>query len=467
MSATLRRWLRPAPLPCRRKDLSYRPSLEALEERWVPAVKTWTGAVDMDMRNSANWNGGRPEGQQDEAIFNDSAARDARLNVGDTLTVGKLTVAANFPMKMFVDGSLTLDMGAVAGDSTWADDGFLEVKTGGVFQIQGNRTLIFSNGGVISPLNAIGDVKVVQGATLKLTGSTSAFWPNLTVGDGTMAGAGTVEVGGLDADIDSGAGGNITVKANATFKMTRTGQSATSRGGLDSVNLMRLGTFYNEGTFLRDGNTGSDFYPKLGFLFVNQGTLRLTHTSNLEFSRKNDIGLSVVNYTGATFELNPGTFVKAEGRYLQHGGTFQTLGEAGSGAGSVFFYVESEFRGGALHVNKDGGIGTLDFGSNALVFKESIVIYLDLDGTGPGGQGGDQISAGTVTIDNSGTQKPGLHLKTHTAVPPQGWGFLIIFATSLTGTFDAARITYEGFTPDGGYLIDYLDSPPRVRVRRP
>jgi hypothetical protein len=211
----------------------------------------------------------------------------------------------------------------------------------------------------------------------------------------------------------------------------------------------------------------------LDFVITNTGTIKVEANSNIRFIRQDSNNYSIINNSGGTTEINYGSTVTipSGGIYRQNGGIFQTKGDPMSGAGTVYFYGKSQFAGGSLYVNRDApGFGTLDFGNNDVTFSGSLVIYLKLDGSSPmSNPGGDAIDvdgAATLTIDNSGTNKPKLNLKTLNAQPPENWAYDVIWAPNLVGTFDSSTPETQGSsTPAGGYSTSYPTTDPRkIRV---
>jgi hypothetical protein len=120
-------------------------------------------------------------------------------------------------------------------------------------------------------------------------------------------------------------------------------------------------------------------------------------------------------------------------------------------------------------VNKNDGLGTLEFGNNDVTFAGSIFIYMEVDGSSsPSLPYGDQINvsgASQITIDNSGINKPTLVVKTLHGAPMADWSFDLMNAPNLVGTFATGHVIFNGFTPDNGYDVSYPAGPPRkVRI---
>lgn len=453
------------PKPPRPTRLYFRPNLEALEPRYAPAQRVWLGTVSADPTVPGNWLGNAAPGLADEAIFDNRAIENFLLDDDDTLEVGKLTVAANFTKTFHVAGTLIVSQGSLGGNSTWVSAQFLNLLNGADFYLRGDRTMEFSNGGVNQSGQGAGTIDLRLGATLKLTGNASRLDGNLRVGDGVTAG--TVELVGLSGNVYNQTG-KILVTSTGTFKMTQTGDTSQApKGSLYSAGNSDA-TFTNQGLFIRDGATSGPYDPEVEFVFINTGILRVTSGSNLRFTKTDSNNYSLINKSPGIVELHYGSFVRATGAYKQEGGVFETHGDA-NGFGSVYFLMPSDFLGGVLHVNKDGGFGTLQFGANNVKFAGALMVYLEVDGASPPGAGatGDQINldgGATLTIDNSQPNKPTLVVTTLRGVPPPGWSFDLINTPILVNTF--ADVIFAGqFTPQGGYTVSYPPGPPReVRI---
>lgn len=449
--------------PASRKVWSFRPSVEGLEERWIPAQITWLGTTSTNPMLAANWSTNSVPTPRDEAVFDNNATADMVLVGGNTLNVGKLTVTNNFADKFIVVGTLNVSMGAVAGNSTWADVEPMILR-GGQLQISGNGSFVINTTGVTTD-GALGTASVTGGATLKLTDLANSFDATLNVGDGSTPG--TVELGGLSGDVQTTKGGNVLVGSGATFKMTESGDSPTSRGGLVQTGTT-FGTFTNQGTFIRNGETTGAYTPALDYVFTNTGTLQVTANSNIKFTRAGTDGNSLINNSTGTLDLYYGALISnnGTGAYTQNGGVFQTHGDPINHVGSVLFQMNSNFLGGSVRVNIDGGYGTVEFGNNDVKLSGPVVVYLSLDGgsTDPN-ENGDELNisgAATLTIDNTGTSKPSLVITTESNQPAKGWHFNIFNAPHLVGQFDAASIVFQGATPPGGYTVSYPFGPPRA-----
>jgi hypothetical protein len=305
------------------------------------------------MKDPANWQGGVP-GVNDEALFNNQATKDVTLINGSELIIGKLTVASSFTKTMTIRGTLEIQLGNVSGDSTWASESRLSLSKDmalTVVKFTGNGKMVFSKGGFYSWGSE--EVLVESDATVLLTGDCFNMSSPLKIGDGITHG--TVEIGGLNNDLNN-MGKSITVTSTGAFKMTQTGDTPTSRGGIVQVLVGETspGTFTNQGTFIRDGWATGAFIPKLDYVVTNTGTIEVTANSNIRFTRADTNNNSVINESGGTVKLHYGVHVNSSGgRYYQKGGVFETHGQPASGSGSVFFEMKSRFESGSLYSEQE------------------------------------------------------------------------------------------------------------------
>ncbi|MBL8793756.1 MAG: hypothetical protein JNM56_07625, partial [Planctomycetia bacterium] len=105
---------------------SYQPSIQALEDRWLPANIVWTGAMSDDWNTAGNWSLARVPGADDDVTIN--IERRAVLGASHTATVK--SVAVDRASELIVDGWL------LAGKVQ--NSGWLEVNDGATLEI--NRT---------------------------------------------------------------------------------------------------------------------------------------------------------------------------------------------------------------------------------------------------------------------------------------------------------------------------------------
>jgi hypothetical protein len=401
-------------------------------------------------------------------VFNNQATREVLLELGTSLTVGKLTVAANFAKDFTVEGHLTVHMGSVTGDSTWASEKYLKLLERGDFEIKGAGRFIFSDGGVTFGELELGETFVKSGATLRLTDGADRLITKLEVGDGSSAG--TVELVDLTGNVAGGA--DVVVTPTGTFKMLQTGDLQNEAKG-SFVAASATASFTNQGTFIRSGTTTGAYAPQLDYIVSNTGTFSVEWFSTIHLTKQNADHYSLINQSGGTIDLYWGAVVRgsAGAKFKQEGGIFQTRSNLEAGPSVSTFLLKSEFLGGSVRVGDLFGYSKLDFGNNDVKFANSTFIYLDVDGASAvGSEKGDQIvvsGASQITIDNTGATKPTLVIDTDHAIPAGNWQFDVMTAPNLVGSFDPNNITFTGFVPPGGYTVSYPAGPPRsVRLKK-
>jgi hypothetical protein len=272
----------------------YRPGLEALEERWLLATISWTGAAGDGLWSTAdNWtdpNGNHlVPGSQDDVVFNGGATAST---VDSAVTVGSLTIQG-WGGTLNVNGSLS-----VAGDLNVPS---AEPKPAAVFRngpltVAGNVNLQAGGIEVDSNLNVGGQLSCHLGGSLSGTGIVDVTG-QLVCSDVTdMGGAGTTVVhGGMSLSgvlgVDSG---RTLVNAGGTAVWN----------GLGVLSCLFAGTFNNQGTF--------EAQP--GFTFEGTGTFNNSDT----FINVNSPP-GVPTFLGGTFN-NSGTVEVSAGTLSLAGG---------------------------------------------------------------------------------------------------------------------------------------------------
>src|SRR4051812_45603255 len=124
----------------RRKPFQYRPGLESLEQRIVPALVQWVGAQDGDWNTPENWDGGAVPGPDDDVEINVAGITVTHTD-GTEDAVHSLTSQANLVMAngaltgsktATVSGALDLTAGTLGGAGDWTVTGTFH-WSGGTF----------------------------------------------------------------------------------------------------------------------------------------------------------------------------------------------------------------------------------------------------------------------------------------------------------------------------------------------
>jgi hypothetical protein len=340
--------------------------LEALEDRTLPSVATWTGAKDSSWSNPNNWREGFVPGAGDMAVFDDTATNlhatvDTYFNAG---AVGTLVVTWHDPnavielARSVSVGTLQMSRGTITGPA--------DLTIGGGFW----------KGGVWSA----SQVTILAGAHFTMNGS------QLKVLECNVNNFGTTVWTGA-GDIDSNSD-NLTIfdnKPGATFKLA------------NDAHWYQDGTaaFENEGTFLKKETTGTS---TIDITFDN------LKTSTVELLT-GTVSITGGGKTVAPVTLAAGTVLEDSGDYTLDGAIISGEGVfEKTGAGQLFI-VKSvladsfELDGGML-----GFIGNLEVRQGFAWTGGTIVSEVDIDPAATLTISGDatKIVKDNALINNSG-----------------------------------------------------------------
>jgi hypothetical protein len=191
----------------------YRPILECLEERWVLAQATWTGAIDSNFWQPANWQGAVLPVAGDDVILT-NGQHGAVFSTGslnaNTITGGPLAVTGG-SLSASASGSALGSVTVTGGNLTLS--GLSSIKSltflGGQVTVQGELLLnnlnwqagtFFSQEGIVD-LTGQGDVsgtgaKVLDGVSLVNEGTiTFRGGPSVVVDALEVINEGTLDIG--------------------------------------------------------------------------------------------------------------------------------------------------------------------------------------------------------------------------------------------------------------------------------
>jgi hypothetical protein len=168
-SQVLRSLFQSSPRSSPTKKGTYKPMLEALEARWVPAViTTWKGTTSTAWGLAANWSNGVP-GPNDTANFDGNLFNNAASLTGAT-SIASLAIQGTYSATITISGTGTL---SISNGGSMANGVIKQAAATNVITLSGG-TFTWS-GGVINP-NGLPDVAqstfVVSGGTFSILSGT-------------------------------------------------------------------------------------------------------------------------------------------------------------------------------------------------------------------------------------------------------------------------------------------------------
>lgn len=326
------------------------------------ADTSWTGAVDTDWNNAANWSNGLPADNGDTTTLIDGpvTATVDGISVSDS---GRTNIGSGS-----ADGSLAVQNGGVLSAGTFelfGTNGFSGNAT-----VSGEDSEIDVNGGLfVGAYSGAGHIRVEDGGLLTSVGGYLSQYDG-SLGTVTVTGAGSTwnswsetNLGGSEGNYD--ATGILTiseeghVNINAGISDLRVAHSSGSTGTLI------IGAAEGEDA------TGAGSFQARGVVFgAGDGTLVFNHTdTGYVFSTPVSGSGEVRQLAGTTILSGTNTYV---GRTTIEGGTLRA-GSAGAFASGPY-----EVNGGTLDLNDfdlstfslTGTGGTVDLGSAELAVAQ-------------------------------------------------------------------------------------------------
>ena len=222
--------------------------LEALEDRLVPSVATWTGDAGTNWSDAGNWREGFVPGAGDTAVFDHTADHfAATVDPGFDGELAALVVdwpdaAAITLARPLAVGSLQMNAGTI--------DGPFELTLGGGWW----------NGGTLGPSH----LAIAAGGTWTIGGSDTKVLAADTDNFGAVTWTGTGDIRSGAVTIDNQAGATFEAVSDATW-------AADAPGG----------TFLNQGTFRKQESAGTTTFAiafsndRMGASEVASGVLAL------------------------------------------------------------------------------------------------------------------------------------------------------------------------------------------------
>jgi hypothetical protein len=252
--------------------LFFRPLLEQVEDRLLPANIVWSGAVSSTWSVPGNWQGGLVPGPADRAAFDTSAAnRTAVVDANYSGTVGGLS--SSWPGQIVLDRALSVSADFLLAQGTITGSGLLTL----------NGTSRWEDG----TLSGAGTTVVPADGSLTLSGPAYKY-----LSQRMLSNAGTITWTGTGAILPE-RGSIINNLAGATFD-AQTDSYITAAGP--------AGSFTNSGTFRKSAGTGT---LSVQVLFRNTGLVDVrSGMFGLSGSGSSDGSFSTTEATAVVFPSN-------------------------------------------------------------------------------------------------------------------------------------------------------------------
>jgi hypothetical protein len=365
-----------------RRPSSFRPSLEALEDRLAPAQVTWTGLAGNGNWSSAlNWSSRKVPTAADDVVIN---------------------------------GTGTITHSSLASDS--------------VHSIQGDQPLVIAGGSLtlgttsqLGNLTLSGGYLIIRSGTLQL-GTSVHLGGNFLWNGGTLAGPGSIKVT-ADGTL-TGADGNLTlygVTLDNYGSLTWTAGHIATGGGSGIINE-------GNATFTVAG--GTQFDPA----FANGGTFTFSSSSTIAFAGFTNTGH--VDLTNGIFQS--ATFIQTAGTTTLAGGTLEAVSTVSLQGGTLAGHgnvLASVGNAGAVIAPDAGQV--LDIGGYyAQSSGGQLLVAIDPSGAGypaPLDVQGIASLSGTLSVEPTGSVQGG-------RFDP------VLKATRITGQFASVSSPAPGYT---------------------
>jgi hypothetical protein len=366
----------------RRRPL--RPTVEALEDRWLLSTFTWVGGTTGDFNTAANWlnqnNANGVPGTFDTATI----PANVTVTASQSDTVNGLTLNGTLDVQ---SGTFTVNGNGL----TLASTGTLQVDGGGTAALGGG--------------SLAGAVNVAANGTLNFSGGTTT----LTSGVG-LAGAGQYLVAGsfnptvtLNTDLVAPAHFNLqSGTLNGTGSLTITGTFDWGTGGSGGATMSGTGTtVVASGATLNVGGSGNKALNTR--TLINAGTINVTGAGNFDLTN----GATLDNQTFATVNLQSDFSMGGGGTLLNDGTVVKTSPVGGTTTLNVTLTNTSQgtvhVQSGQLAVQHNGtNAGTFTADAGAAVTFPNVFSTYTLNGNSVlDGAGLFDVTAGTLTVAGS------------------------------------------------------------------
>lgn len=433
---------------------SFRPRVEALEDRCCPTTFTWKGTTDSAWERPSNWDvgSGTPDDSGDVAIFDGNAANAAcDLSWGylnsTNVTIGKLSSVNSYSGKLSLIGTSLTVTGTSQGSSNWSS-GEINLGSFTTFHeadliIDGGHGFTYS-GGTITGGSLVAMSVWVQGdSSFHFTAAANTCSPMLRISNGASGDYGYVDFYGFNATTNVAMTRGIIVQAGGTLDFAQS-VNPDMRGGIRNSTGATLD---NYGLVHRNAVGAAnrielDVVNKAGGIFlVDAGDGIHVGTSATGFLQ---------NGSGAVLRLHHGSTFTVGGKINITAGDFETYNDAAANT-TVNVNVGTSFdfsSSGHFGVGYDGGtyFATLNINGGSFNFSNGM-IYVKCDGSMNG-------TCDVITVTGSATLSSGtINLETRTQAPgvtPLKFSYKIIDCGTGTVTDSTAK-SASGFTPPSGW----------------
>jgi hypothetical protein len=416
----------------------FRPAVEQLECRAVPAMTTWKGGVDLikpkDWGTAANWSNGLPD-----------ANKGANFDGGISQNPVEITVAVSC-------NSIQVQSNYNQGSITIKDNGTLTVTNGGDIEsgpitqsgqsnfIEVSGGTLTWGGGAINPNGGtMSDLIIDRNATLTIQGTDTN---QRLLGD-ELQNYGTVKYSATGGML-LGNGGGITNYLTGDFQVQNHAPVTISPVVGSTAYIL------NNGTFEKITDTGE---ASFALPLVNEGNLNL-HAGTLTFTGSytvteftNTYKVSVYN-EGGTMALDKDTTLKGGARdgILQDAGTMEEVGNG------IADFVGGTYVNGGTITFGGIGLGRLDFLTSLYINgTTTLVVYYDSPTSTT-----DQLNAVDIHIGNDPniTNQTVLHVEFVNGEPPAVWANIMTTQNGIAGDF----ATFHAYDDEGEVSFSHQKS---------
>ncbi|HZT79054.1 MAG TPA: hypothetical protein VFA26_02430, partial [Gemmataceae bacterium] len=345
----------------------FRPSVEVLEDRWVPANLTWVGPAGGKWSVAANWAPAQVPGNGDILFFSgDTKNTDSTMDLGGGVFyhIAGLQIGSSYTKTITLQSSLYVDVLDMQGGTIDGAKSFIiwQVTQGTIIPATNFGTSFFRGGTIKTDVYTQGEA--VHQVTLKLAGgnATPDLEANLTTdkyttmewrgGDMIVAGGKTITVNWSFLADSNGTIGNNT--ANWNLIINPGGALSRGKGTFNKVNETIKGKLFKVGSTIPGG---TDVFVVIGS--VTQDTGGTTEVQSGTLVVQGDF----TQTSGSTI-VDAGQTLSVTGNVFENGGTF-TLAGGTLSATTVQIAPGAELGGSGTIAADVTNAGVIDVGGSS------------------------------------------------------------------------------------------------------